>query len=109
MTNRRTFLQVAAGGLLLSSCAAMAQMEKVWRIGFFGTGPRPPDGAPPEAFRAAMHELGYVDGKNVAYVGRWAETKRSRLPGLAAELVGMKLDVIVTLGDATSEALKQAT
>jgi putative ABC transport system substrate-binding protein len=50
-----------------------------------------------------------VDGKNITYAGRWAEAKANRLPGLAAELVGLKVDLIVTLGGPASEAAKEAT
>jgi putative ABC transport system substrate-binding protein len=82
---------------------------KVWRIGYLANGTRPPDGAPPAAFRQALTDLGYVEGKNVIYVGRWADTKFERLPGLAAELVGLDVDLVLTTGAPAAEAAKRAT
>jgi putative ABC transport system substrate-binding protein len=108
--DRRAFLGTLAGGLLTSPLAAGAQQAgKVWRIGFLAGGARTADGAPPAALRQALAELGYVDGKTVTYVGRWAEAKRDRLPGLVAELIDSKVDVIVTLGGPAAEAAKEAT
>jgi putative tryptophan/tyrosine transport system substrate-binding protein len=95
---------------LFAPLAAEAQQTgKVWRIGFLGGGARTPDGGPPAALREALGELGYTDGKTVTYAGRWAEAKRTRLPGLAAELVDLKVDVIVTLGGPAAEAARDAT
>src|SRR4029453_9022893 len=51
-----------------------------------------------EAFRQRLRELGYVEGKNIVIEYRYAEGKRERLPDLAAELVRLKVDVIVTTG-----------
>jgi putative ABC transport system substrate-binding protein len=108
--NRRTFISGMAGSLLAAPLAAEAQQAgKVWRIGYLANGALTPDGAPPAALRQALLELGYVDGKTVTYVGRWAEAKRGRLPGLAAELVNLKVDLIVTLGGPAAEAAKEAT
>jgi putative ABC transport system substrate-binding protein len=59
--------------------------------------------------RQALQELGYVEQRNVIYVSRWANAKQDRLPGLAAELVGLKVDVIVTVGGPSSAAAKQAS
>ena len=90
--------------------AALAQpVGKVYRVGFLsGTAP-PPDGTPPASFRQALHDLGYVEGKNVAYTGRWADAKLERLPELAAELVKLNVDAILTLGGPAAEAAKKAT
>ncbi|MGH7399378.1 MAG: ABC transporter substrate-binding protein [Candidatus Rokuibacteriota bacterium] len=107
---RRRFLATIAGGLLAAPLAAGAQQRgKAWRVGFLSGGARPPDSAPPLALRQALHELGYVEQQNVVYLGRWADAKQDRLPGLAAELVGLKVDVIVTTGGPASGAAKQAT
>ena len=109
MLNRRTVI-LAGGGLLVAPFAARAQKPaKVWRIGFLSGGPRPPDGAPPAALRQALEELGYVDGKNLAFAGRWAEANGERLPGLAAELVGLDIDLLATIGGPAAEAAKRAT
>ncbi len=107
---RSQFL-VALGllAMLAMPLAAQAQAGKVWRIGFLAGGARTPDGAPPLALRQALQELGYVEQQNIVYLGRWADAKQDRLPGLAVELVGLKVDVIVTVGGPATEAAKQAT
>jgi putative ABC transport system substrate-binding protein len=108
--DRRTFLGALAGGLLAAPLVAEGQQAgKVWRVGFLAGGGRPPDGASPLPLRQALQELGYVEQQNVVYLGRWADAKQDRLPGLAAELVGLKVDVIVTVGGPASAAAKQAT
>ena len=108
--DRRTVILTVGGCLLAAPFASHAQKPaKVWRIGFLSNGPRPADGAPPAAFRQALEELGYVEGKNVTYIGRWSETKFERLPGLAAELVGLPVDLLLTAGAPPAEAAKKAT
>ncbi len=110
MMDRRSFIGTIAGGLLAVPLATEAQRPgKVWRIGLLSGGARPPDGAPPAALRQALRDLGYVEGTSINYVGRWAETRSDRLPGLATELVGLKVDMIVTLGGPSAEAAKGAT
>jgi len=110
MISRRVFISMMAGGLLAAPLAAEAQPAgKVWRIGYLANGARTPDGGPPAALRQALLELGSVEGKTVTYAGRWAEAKRDRLPGLVAELVDLKVDLIVTLGGPAAEAAKEAT
>ncbi len=107
---RRTFIAMIAGSFIAAPRAATAQQAgKVRRMGFLAGGARTPDGRPPAALRQALADLGYVDGKAVTYVERWAEAKRDRLPGMAAELVELKVDVIVTLGGPAAEAAKDAT
>jgi len=85
------------------------QGGKTWQIGFLTGGARPPDGAPPLALRQALQELGYVERLNVTYVSRWADAKQERLPALAAELVALKVQVIVTVGGPATDAAGQAT
>jgi putative tryptophan/tyrosine transport system substrate-binding protein len=109
VTTRRAFLGTLASVILAPVSAGAQQAPKVWRIGWLHGGARTPDGAPPAALRQALQALGYVEGKDVTYVGRWAEAKRERLPGLAAELVGLKVDLIVTRGGPAAEAARQAT
>lgn len=104
---RRTFFAVA---LLAAVFDAEAQQSgRVWRIGYLSAGPSPADRAPPSALRQALRELGYVEGQNVAYVGRWAEARMNRLPDLAAELIDLKVDLVVTLGGYPARVLSQAT
>jgi putative ABC transport system substrate-binding protein len=110
MMDRRSFLAAIALGLAAGPRAARAQPRgKTWRVGFLSGGARPSDGAPPQGLRQGLTELGYVEQQNVVYLGRWAEAKQDRLAGLAAELVGLKVDVIVTVGGPASGAAKQAT
>ena len=94
---RRDFL-IAAGALLTAPLAAGAQQAaKVARIGYLS----PNLAASPHlrvAFRQGMRDLGYVEGRNVVIEFRDAERKTERLPALAAELVALKVDVIVTEG-----------
>ena len=62
-----------------------------------------------EAFRQGLRELGYVEGKNIAIEYRFADGKLDRLPVLVAELVGLKVDVIVTAGPGSTRPAKEAT
>ena len=62
-----------------------------------------------EAFRQGLRELGYVEGKNIVIEWRYAEGKLDRIPALAAELVRLKVDVIVTAGPTATRAAKEAT
>ena len=110
MTSRRKFIGVLSGGALASIHDTDAQQPpKVWRIGFLSGGSSPADGALPVVLRQALKELGYVDGKDISYVGRWADAKGDRLPRLAAELVALRVDLIVTMGGPAAEAAKKAT
>ena len=109
MLDRRTFLSGAVSLLVTPLAAGAQQGSKTWRVGFFSSGARTPDGAPPSALRQGLHGLGYVEGKNITYVGRWAEARQDRLPALAAELVDLKVDAIVTVGGPASLAARQAS
>ncbi len=96
--------------LALVHLADAQQPKKVPRIGFLGAGSPATLSAGLEAFRQGLRDLGYVEGKNIALEFRWAEGKRDPLPGLAAELVRLKVDVLVSGGgSSTTRALKQAT
>jgi putative ABC transport system substrate-binding protein len=106
MITRRMFLGTLAGGLLAAPLAAEAQSAaKVYRVGVLGS----EDGPSWEAFRQRLRELGYIEGQNIVFEYRWSEGKVERLPPLAAELAGLKVDVIVTSGNAATGALKRAT
>ena len=90
------------------SLAAEAQQPgKVPRIGLLAQAP--PTRPPVEAFRQGLRDLGYVEGKNVLIEYRHTEGKPDRLPGLAAELVRLKVDVIVVSGALATSAAKNAT
>ncbi len=89
---------------------AFAQQKgKVWRIGFLGLTTASSTASRVEALRAGLRDLGYVEGKNIVIEFRWAEDKYDRLPELAAELVRLKVDVIVTAGTVGIRAAKSAT
>jgi putative ABC transport system substrate-binding protein len=84
---------------------------KVLRVGLLWSGSTPFDPwSVPEALRQAFFELGYVDGQNIAFEPRYAEGSYDRLPDFAAELVGLKVDVILAAGDSAAVvAAKHAT
>jgi putative ABC transport system substrate-binding protein len=110
--DRRAFIAVIGGGLLAAPPAAGAQpARKGVRIGYLISGPSLP--LPPEllprVFVPAMNDLGYVEGDNLVIEIRSADNKPERLPALAAELVRLNVDVIVTRGDGEVRAAKQAT
>ena len=107
---RRAFLGVIAGGLLAAPLAAEAQqVGKVPRIGFLSV--TSPSDRPPllDAFRQGLRELGWVEGQNIVIDYRYAEDRVDRLPGLAAELVRLKVDLIVSEGTQGVTAARNAT
>jgi len=106
-------LVTLALGILSTPLSTEAQQPaKVPRIGVLVPFPAPTPAAPSptlEAFRQGLRELGRVEGQNIAVEYRYAEGKFERLPDLAAELVRLKVDVIVTSSDPAIRAVKQAT
>jgi putative tryptophan/tyrosine transport system substrate-binding protein len=108
--HRRAFLGGLAGSLLAAPLAAEAQQAgRVWQIGFLGPAPERIYTDPLLSLRAGLRELGYVEGKNIIFEYRFAEDKYDRLPGLAAELVRSRVDVIVVHATLGARAAKQAT
>ncbi len=106
---RRTFMAMIAGGLLAAPLAASAQQAaKIVRIGYLG-GNLAANPHFPEAFRQGLRDLGYVEGRNLVIEYRYAEGKPERVPALAAELVALKVDVIVAAATRHALAAKQAT
>ncbi len=89
--------------------AEAQQPKKVQRIGYLTSATREGQSARIESFRQGLRELGYVDGKNIVIEYRYAEEKLDRLPALAAELVRLTVDVIVTGGAGNTRAAKAAT
>jgi len=99
-----------AGALLAIAVTVEAQQPgKIPRIGFLTATSLSAVAARTEAFRQGLRELGYIEGKNIVIEWRWAEGKTERLHDLAAELVRLKVDVIVTGGPASTRAAKEAT
>jgi putative ABC transport system substrate-binding protein len=101
---------VVAVWMLAAPLGAEAQSApNVYRIGFLGTASASTHTTRVEALRAGLRDLGYVEGKNIVIEYRWAEGKYDRLPVLAAELVRLKVDVLITAGTPGISAAKQAT
>ena len=108
MNRRDTVLAFLALGT--SPLAVLAQAaRKVYRVGFLASGGTPPDGALPAPLRQALRDLGYVEGTTIAYTGKWADARMERLPGLATELIKLKVDAILTMGGPATAAAKNAT
>jgi len=99
----------AAVLLAVAVIADAQQPKKVPRIGYFQAPPPSAVAARTEAFRQGLRELGYVEGKNIVIEWRFAEGKSERVPALAAELVHLKVDVIVSGGSVLTRAAKEAT
>src|SRR5438552_8594416 len=96
--------------LLTVSLVEAQQPTKVFRIGYLSPTDAATDSARAEGMRLALRELGYIDGQNIAIEYRYAEGKNDRLPELAADLVRLKVDIIVVAaGDVTIQAAKNAT
>src|SRR5262245_12348999 len=109
MVTRRRLLVAVIGGIALPAFGQPT--AKSWRIGFLG-----PTAASSQVWRArveqlrlGLRELGYVEGRNLAIEFRWADGKLERLPALAAELVRLQPDVLVTATTPAALALKGAT
>jgi len=97
---------ILALGILGPQLAADAQqVGKVWQIGILGNVPAHTW----DAFRQALRQLGYVEGQNIVVEPRWSEGRPERFPGLAAELVRLKVDVIVATSTPGVQAAKNAT
>jgi len=103
---------LALGSVLGVALSGAQQPGKMTRVGFLGTGPAPTPAtsyAPLQAFRRGLDELGYVEGRDVVIETRWAEGRLDQLPALAAELVGLRVDILVGVGAVVARAAKSAT
>ena len=110
MNNRRRLIIVMFASLLGVPLASLGQQPaKVARIGFLEASTPSAIAARVEAFRQGLRDLGYVEGKNVVIEYRYAEGNFDRLPALAAELVRLNVNVIVTGGPTAIPAAKAAT
>ncbi len=103
----RVILAIALITLVVPLAAEAQQPAKVPRIGILRSG-SPPDPLV-EAFKQGLRELGYIEGRNISIEYRWTEGREERLSALAADLVGLKVDVIVVAGIAPTRAAKHAT
>jgi len=103
-------LSVIAFVLVVTGAVAQAQQpKKVPRIGYLAGSDPTSESTRAEAIRLALRERGYIEGENIATEYRYAEGKVDRFPGLAAELVRLKVDIIVAVGDTGVGAAKNAT
>jgi len=102
-------LALVAIFIALCDSAGAQESTKIPRIGYLSGTSFSANSARIEAFRQGLRELGYVEGKNIVIEYRYAEGKPDRLSELAAELVRLKVDVIVTAGPAVTRPAKEAT
>jgi len=95
--------------LVLSIHTEAQQQNKIARIGFLAINSVSSSATSVEAFRLGLRQLGYIEGQNIIIEWRYADGRSDRLPDLAAELVRIKVDVIVTSATSPTEAAKKAT
>ena len=106
---RRDFIAMLCSAAALPLAAHAQQIAKLPRVGWLSPGSRTSDENFLAFFHDGLRELGWVVGQNIAIESRWAEGRFERLPDLAAELVRLKVDVIVTEVTQASLAAKRAT
>jgi putative ABC transport system substrate-binding protein len=110
MNTRRHLIVGLGAGALVGPFASFAQQQgRVWRIGFLGVASASGYATELEAIRARLRDLGYAEGKNFVFEFRWAEGSADRLKEMAAELVALKVDVIITHSNRGAIAAAQAT
>jgi len=108
--DRRVFIGTLAGGLLAAPLAAEAQDGgRVWRIGYLDQGSAAGSRSYVDGLRQGLRDLGWVEGRNIAIEARFAEGKTDQLASLAADLVRLKMDLIVTSTTPAALAAKHAT
>jgi ABC-type uncharacterized transport system substrate-binding protein len=105
VTDRREFIRALAGGLLVAPLAGEAQQGKVYKVGMLV----PDERLGVQGLRQALRDLGYTEGRNLAIEARNHEGDAGRLSALAADLVNLKVDVIVAASSTEVRAAKQAT
>ncbi len=110
MITRRKIMIALGAGLLTVVRGAQAQpARKVPQIGYVGNSTPVLESALVEGFRQGLRERGYTEGKTIVVQYRWAEGKIDVMPALVAELIALKVDVLVTSGTPAALAAKQAT
>jgi ABC-type uncharacterized transport system substrate-binding protein len=108
--DRRIFLGMLASGLVAAPLAAEAQPAgKIYRIGYLSAGAPTSNPLVIAAFQQGLRDLGWVEGQNIDIEYRWAEGRFDRLPDLAADLVRLKVDVIVASPTPAALAAKNVT
>ena len=110
MNNRRKLIIAFGAGALTAPFGSFAQQPgKVWRVGFLSPSTALLSSDNTGAFLKGLRQLGYVEGKNLVVEWRFADGKLERLPGLAAELVVLKVDVIAVASSQGISAAQKAT
>jgi putative tryptophan/tyrosine transport system substrate-binding protein len=110
VNRRESIIAVVALGAAAGPIASFAQQQgKVWRVGFLSPVSASSSSQNTDAFLKGMRELGYVEGRNLVIEWRFADGKFERLPGLAADLVLLKMDVIVAAASPAIGAAQKAT
>src|SRR5213596_1806736 len=108
--DRRMFIGGVAGGLFATPLGARAQpVAKVYRIGILEPIPAAQNAANLDALRKGLRNFGYVEGRNLIIEYRSADGHADRFPDLAAELVRLKIDLLLTRGTPATRAAKRAT
>ena len=110
MKKKITVLTLCA--MLLAICVpaqAQQRAKRIPRVGMLSLTPASVQKDRVEVFREALRKLGYVEGQNINIEYRYGDNKSERMPGLAAELVGLNLDLIVTTGSSATRPAKEAT
>jgi ABC-type uncharacterized transport system substrate-binding protein len=107
----KQIILLALCSMILAPCSAVGaqQTGKIFRIGFLDPSTASGSAALVEAFRQELSKLGWIEGKNIVFEYRFAEQKLERLPELAAELVRLKVDLILVPGVLPALAAKKAT
>jgi putative ABC transport system substrate-binding protein len=107
--DRRKFIGTLAGGMLAAPVALEAQQaRRMYRIGYLSPG-QAFTGPDLDAFRRGLSELGWIERRNIEIISRWSGPTNDRLPELAAELVALGVDVIVTISTPGALAAQRAT
>jgi putative ABC transport system substrate-binding protein len=107
--SRRFLLTSLAGAFAAPFAAGAQQAGKVYRVGYLSASSRETTESLYQAFLRGLGGRGWIGGQNLIVEHRWAEGRNERLPGLAAELVQRKVDVIVAVAEAVTVAAKKAT
>jgi putative ABC transport system substrate-binding protein len=109
MNNRRRLFVALGAGLLAARGVRAQSARKVPQVGYVGNATPALESALVEGFRLGLRERGYVEGKNIDVQYRWADGKIDAMPAIIAELIALKVDVLVTAGTPAALAAKKAT
>lgn len=109
MRKHRVATLLAMSLAVLAAWTLAAAQPRAFRVAHLSSVTPTPDRTAAPALRRALRELGYVEGQNIVYEARFSEGRNERLPALAAELVALKVDVIVAQGGPAAAAAKAAT